>query len=289
MPMAKRTVLFLAANPCGTNPRALDLEAHSIRVELKRTGYRDRFQLETRWAVQPLDMLRELRELRPAVVHFSGHGGPDGLFFQGADGRAQTVSPEAVAETFGAAGASVQLVVLSACYGEAAADALIAHVDCVVGMSGALHDQAARTFAIGFYGALGDHESVATAYRHGNAAIRLEGLSEAERPQLKVRHGFDAATLVPAAAPPEVRLALPCPYPGMRPYTADDADHFHHDPAGGAVLDQELIEPRQQRGAPDDARVSCAFCRKVEPRPLRRRGRGYRGSVPAWPPPVTTC
>src|SRR6185295_1852105 len=104
--MAKRTVLFLAANPSGTYPRALDLEAHSVRAELKRSGYRDRFQLETRGAVQPLDLLRELRELRPAVVHFSGQGGPDGLFFQGADGRAQVVSPEAIAETFGAAGAS---------------------------------------------------------------------------------------------------------------------------------------------------------------------------------------
>src|SRR4029079_8583635 len=76
-----------------------------------------------------------------------------------------------------------------------------------------------------------------TAYRHGNAAIRLEGLSEAERPRLKVRHGFDAATLIPAAALAEVHLALPCPYPGMRPYTADDADHFH---GRGAEID-ELI------------------------------------------------
>jgi hypothetical protein len=65
------------------------------------------------------------------------------------------------------------------------------------------------------YGALGERESVAAACRHGIAAIRLEGLSEAERPQLKVRHGFNAATLIPAAAPSEVHLALPCPYPGM--------------------------------------------------------------------------
>src|SRR5215470_18983051 len=114
--MAKRTVLFLASNPCDTDLRALDREAHSIRAELRRSGYRDRFQLETRWAVQPLDLLRELRELRPAVVHFSGQGSPDGLFFQAADGQAHVVSPEAIAETFGAAGTSVQLVVLSACY-----------------------------------------------------------------------------------------------------------------------------------------------------------------------------
>jgi hypothetical protein len=62
----------------------------------------------------------------------------------------------------------------------------------------------------------------------------------------------------------------------------------HHDPAVGGILDQDLIEPRQQRGAPDEARVSCSFCREVEPSPLRRRGRGYRGSA-LTPPPVMTC
>jgi len=41
--------------------------------------------------VEPLDLLRESRELKPAVVHFSGHGGEDGLFFQATNGRAQAV------------------------------------------------------------------------------------------------------------------------------------------------------------------------------------------------------
>src|SRR5689334_6378125 len=157
--MTKHTILFLAADPSGTDRRALDREAHAIRAELRRSGYRDRFELVTRWAAEPLDLLRELRELKPAVVHFSGQGGEGGLFFQAADGRAQAVSPAAIAETFGAAGASVKLVVLSACYSEAPAAALLAHVDCVVGMGGALHDDMARAFAIGFYGALGEHES----------------------------------------------------------------------------------------------------------------------------------
>src|SRR5215471_19225732 len=73
-PTKKHVILFLAANPRDTNSRALDREARSIHVELKRSGYRDRFDFVTRWAVEPLDLLRELRELRPTVVHFSGHG-----------------------------------------------------------------------------------------------------------------------------------------------------------------------------------------------------------------------
>jgi len=208
-PMTKHTILFLAADPDATDPRALGQEARAIQEELERSGSRDRFAFETRWAAKPLDVLRELRRLKPAVVHFSGHGGKDGLFFQAADGRAQLVSAAALAETFGATGASVRLVVLSACYSEAQAKALLAHVDCVVGMSGSARRAIARTFAIGFYGGLGECESIAAAHRQGRAALSLEGLSDRDEPQLKVREGVDAAQLVLAGlpAPPFITAA----------------------------------------------------------------------------------
>jgi hypothetical protein len=230
LPMTKHTILFLAANPLGTDRLALDREAHAIHAELERSGHRDQFELVTRWAAQPLDLLRELRKLRPSVVHFSGHGGhaaPDaprtgelsrrdvvtapgtpageqnsGLFFEGPDGRAQRVSTAALSDTFRAAGASVKLVVLNACYSEPQAEALAAHVDCVVGMGGSFSDAAARSFAIGFYGGLGERESVAVAYDQGCAAISLEGQAETDRPRLKVRSGVDSTQLVLAADPP---------------------------------------------------------------------------------------
>jgi hypothetical protein len=221
----KHIILFLAANPTGASPLALGEEARAIQVELERSGYRDCFELETRWAVQPLDLLRELRKLKPTVVHFSGHGGLSpvstgvtgrrpsrdviaaaglsddnelqrGLFFQGLDGRAQVVTAQALHETFGAAGSSVRLVVLSACYSDLQADALRAHVDCVVGMSGSIDDDAARNFAIGFYGGLGERESIAAAFRQGCAAISLEGLPGADRPKLRHRDGVDVTKLV---------------------------------------------------------------------------------------------
>jgi hypothetical protein len=49
-----------------------------------------------------------------------------------------------------------------------------------------------------------------------------------------------------------------------------------HDPAIGAVRDQELIEPSQQRGASDEPDVSRSFRREVDqPRRFRRWRRGY--------------
>jgi hypothetical protein len=212
-------ILFLAANPIGTDRLALDREAHAIQVELERSGHRDRFAFVTRWAAEPLDLLRELRRLRPTVVHFSGHGGdgtasathPDaaqrarepaqGLYFQTSEGRAQKVSATALRDTFAAAGSSVKLVVLSACYSEPQAEVLLASVDCVVGMTGAISSDAARSFAIGFYGGLGEQEPVAAAYQQGRAAISLLGLRDAAQPRLKIRAGVDASRLVLAADP----------------------------------------------------------------------------------------
>lgn len=223
--MKKHTILFLAANPSGTDRLALDREAHAIQVELDRSGWRDHFQFVTCWATEPVDLLRELRRTRPTVVHFSGHGdrGPgseqpcspaltrdivvDGLgsgddaggsyslVFQSADGTPRRVSAAALRDAFGAAGTSVRLVVLNACYSEAAAVTLLAHVDCVVGIAGAIRDDVARSFAIGFYGGLGEGESIAAAHLGGCAAIGLEGFADGDRAHFKVRQGTDASTL----------------------------------------------------------------------------------------------
>jgi hypothetical protein len=90
--------------------------------------------------------------------------------------------------------------VLNACYSAAQAEALLAHVDCVLGTSCAIQDDASRHFAIGFYGGLGEREPVALAYEQGRAAIILEGLGDADLPQLRVRAGVDAGRLVLASA-----------------------------------------------------------------------------------------
>jgi CHAT domain-containing protein len=225
--LPKHTILFLAANPVGTDRLELDREARAVQIELEASSYRNHFDLQTRWAVQPRDLLRALRRLKPTVVHFSGHGGQrsagtaevdrpnrdvnldtnlanperlDGLFFQGADGQAQLVTGQALQDTFGAAGASVRLVVLSACHSNLQAEALRIHVDCVVGMTGSVGDDAARYFSTGFYGGLGDGGSIASAFRQGCAAISLEGVLDRDRPQLHVRDGVDATKLVLGAA-----------------------------------------------------------------------------------------
>jgi len=207
----KLSILFLAADPAGTNPCTLDRQAHDIQAELERSGWRDSVQLVTQWAPESLDLLRALRK-KPTVVHFAGTGKEatdrrwgqallgdraNGLFLRGRDGRPRLVAPTALDQTFGAAGKSVKVVVMSACYSELQAEALLRHVDCVVGMPASLPD-AAKAYAIGFYGALGEREPVATAHDQGCAAVALEG-HDSNHIQLKVRAGVNASKLVLSA------------------------------------------------------------------------------------------
>src|SRR5262249_22121005 len=192
-------------------------EASAIQNEIERAGHRDSFEFVMKWAAEPLDLLRELRRVKPTVVHFSGHGvqlrgcvrdvassqqsvaaaiddavQEGALHFQDFDGRPRPVSTEAVAETLAAAGASVRLVVLSARSSEAHAKALCMHVDCVVNVVGSVQEDVSRSFAQGFYGGLADRASIAAAFLQGRAAIRLAGLSDSGHMQLQAREGVDA-------------------------------------------------------------------------------------------------
>ena len=70
----KVKILFLAANPKDSTQLRLDQEIREIHARVQAAEFRDSFELVSRWAVRPLDLLQALNEVRPHVVHFSGHG-----------------------------------------------------------------------------------------------------------------------------------------------------------------------------------------------------------------------
>ena len=73
--------------------------------------------------------------------------------------------------------------------------------------------------ASGCHGGPGGHPSIAAVFEHASAAVHLDGSRDAD--------GFGGAWLRGAATPPSAVVDVPCPYPGMRPFAADDVDHFH--------------------------------------------------------------
>lgn len=194
-----RSILFLAARLEGPAAQLADAEARAVQIELERSGAGDELALQTRWAVTPDDLLRELSRSRAAVVHFRGRAAvatgaePAGVVLQDERGALQRVSVNALAHVLAATGASAELVVLSACYSDALAPALLSCAPCVVAIEGWLDDAAARAYAVGLYGALAQGESIAAAHGQGCAAVSLCGAAATGRPRLFERPGVVAA------------------------------------------------------------------------------------------------
>jgi hypothetical protein len=180
--------VFLAAEPSDAAPLRIGQELRDIEDQLKLAAKRDRFWLTQRLSIRPADISRMLLELRPQIVHFSGHGMNDGaLCLENELGDVQPVSPEALQDLFGIVADSVRCVILNACYSVVQAEAIGRHIDYVIGMSDAIGDQAAIAFAVGFYQALVAGHSIEIAYRAGCVQIRMRGIAEHLVPVLKKR------------------------------------------------------------------------------------------------------
>jgi hypothetical protein len=67
-------ILFLAASPGSMGQVNAGREAREIRETLRATAHRDSIELVERFAVRPGDLQQTFFEVRPHIVHFSGHG-----------------------------------------------------------------------------------------------------------------------------------------------------------------------------------------------------------------------
>jgi hypothetical protein len=63
-------------------------------------------------------------------------------------------------------------------------------------MTGAIRDDAARSFAVGFYRALGARRSVANAVEHAVATLAAKQYPDEDLPRCRTRDGVDAHQVV---------------------------------------------------------------------------------------------
>ncbi|MEA5517915.1 pentapeptide repeat-containing protein [Limnoraphis robusta] len=175
----KVKILFLAADPTDTVRLRLGQELRDIREKLQLSKQRNSFVLESRESVRPGDITQAIYDVAPQIVHFCGHGTSQGeLCFENNLGQAKSVEPEALASLFELIAEKVSCVVLNACYSEVQAEAISKHIPFVIGMNKAISDQAAITFTVGFYKALGGGHSFEKAYKFAIVEMQLEGIPE---------------------------------------------------------------------------------------------------------------
>jgi CHAT domain len=192
----KVRILFLAANPKDSSKLRLDEEIREIHAKIRAAEFRDAFDLVSRWAVRPLDLLQTFNEAQPHIVHFSGHGSRKAeLVLEDDDGNAKSISEAALVSLFKNVKDNIRLVLLNACHSEAQARAISHQVECTVGMNVAIGDEAAIVFASMFYGALAFGRSVGQAFEQGRTALMLQGILEENTPVLLARPGIDTLTV----------------------------------------------------------------------------------------------
>lgn len=178
-------ILFLASNPRDTHPLRLDKEMRSIDQAIRSSDLRDSFIINQQWAVRVSDLQEHLLRYKPNIVHFSGHGSPDSeIILEDDFGRSHPVSVRALSGLFRNLKDNIKCVVLNACFSEAQAQAIAKHIDCVIGMSNEIGDEAAISFSASFYRALGYGMNVKKAFNLALNQIDLLNLNEQEIPKL---------------------------------------------------------------------------------------------------------
>lgn len=220
-------VALFTANPSSTTPLDLEGEARAIAAELDAVGLGGVLALEHHRATTPSAMQRVMLLSQPTIVQFSGHGRASrpatprhrgrasrdlvaepvalagGIMLHGDHAAAvRVVSGRVLGDLFATLGATVRLVFLNACHSAAQAQAIAEHVGFVIGLDGAIRDDAARVFAVALYRALALGRTIAEAFDLGVNALMLEGLDDdAALPVLRTRRGADARKTRLVAAP----------------------------------------------------------------------------------------
>lgn len=192
---AEVAVLFLASSPDDQPTLRLDKETREIEKRVRSSEYRDSIYFRPHMARQLPDLLDDINEVRPTILHFSGHGSDSALAFEDADGNTQMLDNALLGRLLEAAAGGVRLIVFNCCDSAAQAEVAVEHVELAIGMDTAIDDEDAKVFAGQFYNSLGFGLSVAEAFRQAKVQVELAGGSGGV-PQLLFADGIDPEVVV---------------------------------------------------------------------------------------------
>lgn len=180
-------LLILSSNP--DRDLNLNREIADLITSIQRLGnFEIRFGLEA--CSHQLPEL--LAEHSPQVIHFCGHGaGREGLVFQDEDGRKQVLSTEILARIFKTFSTEINCAVLNACESNYQAEAIVEHINYVIGMSQPILDKAAHLFSIGFYKGLSAGKTIEQAYEMGCIAIQIWSETNSQSTQFRQYRRFE--------------------------------------------------------------------------------------------------
>lgn len=191
-------VVFLTANPPTEDTLQIDREFALVQEELQRSIFRDQVTLSFRPAADLPAIVKSLNDVRPEIVHFSGHGDSAGLSMdnQSIDRPGYTeLGYETLAKALDATDKPPKILVLNSCFGSSGKSALLNSVDVLISMQRSISDLAALAFAPKFYAALASGQSVQSAFKQARLIVEHVSISEEDVPEMFVRSDIDPSTL----------------------------------------------------------------------------------------------
>ena len=195
-------VLYLTANP-EQNLRT-DAEVRGVQDQVRRALHGDLIKIDYRPAATSDDLIAGLNDLRPHVVHFSGHAGDAALLFDNGSIEApqgQDVPYNLLARAIGATDLPPVLVVLNGCDTLTGAEVLLESTAVIVATASSISDLAASVFAAKFYAAIAAAQTIGAAVDQGSISVDLAGLDEGWKLDVLTRSDVDIAQRVLVQVP----------------------------------------------------------------------------------------
>ena len=90
----------------------------------------------------------------------------------------------------------VRLIFFNACFSAIQAENIVKYVDIAIGMNTSIGDEAALVFASQFYSSIGFGKSIEVSFNQAKAALMLEDIPEETTPELFVRDGLQANSII---------------------------------------------------------------------------------------------
>ncbi len=166
-------IQILSASPEDKSRMRTGQEYSELRASFRQGRWRDNFKFKDKEEAVDLALLqRALRnEPLPNIVHFSGHGGREGIYLMNRNKQAIPLSDKNLVELFSRVRGTTQLVILNACYSSRQAK-LLSELDMyVLGTQNLVDDRAAVTFSKAFYESYIDGASIQHAFQDAKMIV----------------------------------------------------------------------------------------------------------------------
>ena len=190
------TVLFISASPEDQDSLRIDREMREIQQRVRAAEHRDALKFAFAVAAQPADLLQQLNEHKPDIVHFSGHSDSAGLALEDDDGRTRLLSTQDLATLVSVSSRRIRLAVFNSCESAEQAAAATRHLNAAIGMDEEIDDEAAKVFAGQLYSAIAFGLPLSTAFEQALVQVRLVLGEDSGEPRLHVADGVDSSQLV---------------------------------------------------------------------------------------------